>query len=109
MGLTRNNIANDLNISPFKLEVDYEEETLCFVFSSELYMKKFYERFVENREKICESLSNRFGFEIANEILCDLKLYTTIEKRGFLIIKGQEKIQCVNDIILSGGKMTKKN
>lgn len=109
MGLTRNGIAYDLNISPHKLEVPYEGFTLTFVFSSNLYKQNFYERFLENREKIGGSLSNRFGFRIENDLLCDLKLYTMIEKRGFLVLKGEERFVCQESIILDGAKLMKKS
>ena len=83
VSLTRRGVAYDLNISPHKLEVPYNGDTIVYVFSSELYKKKFYDQFLDNREQISASLSKRFGFEIQNDMLCDLKLYTTIEKRGF--------------------------
>lgn len=111
MGLTRHGVAYDLNISPHRLEVPYEKEgvTLTYVFSSELYRSKFYEGFLDNREKINASLSNRFGFQIENDLLCDIKLYTMIEKRGFLILKGEDKIVCLENIILDGHNLTKKS
>lgn len=109
MGLTRNGIAYDLNISPYRLEVPYEDVTLVYVFSSDLYKMNFYNRFLENREKISASLTNRFGFRIENDLLCDLKLYTMIEKRGFLILKGEDKIVCRENIILDGRKLTSKS
>lgn len=108
-GLTRSAVAYDLNISPHKLEVPYENETVVYVFSSALYRQKFYERFLDNREQIGASLSKRFGFEIQNDLLCDLKLYTTIEKRGFLIFKDGVKFVCRENIILDGHRMTKRS
>lgn len=108
-GLTRSAVAYDLNISPHRLEVPYENETLVYVFSSALYRKNFYERFLDNREQIGASLTKRFGFEIQNDLLCDLKLYTTIEKRGFLIFKNEVKFVCREDIILDGHNLTKRN
>ena len=109
MGLTRYGIAYDLNISPYRLDVPYEGCTLTYVFSSELYKTNFYERFLENREKIGASLSKRFGFRIENDLLCDLKLYTMIEKRGFLVMKGEDKFVCQESITLDGAKLTKKS
>lgn len=109
MGLTRDGIAYDLNISPYRLEVPYEGCSLTYVFSSELYKGKFYDRFLENREKIGNSLSNRFGFQIENDMLCDIALYGNIEKRGFMILKGEDKIVCQESIILDGAKLTKKS
>lgn len=103
--LTRSKIAYDLNISPHKLTVDYPDTEITYVFSSALYRDKFIQYQQGHRKKINGSLSNRFGFAIVNDKLSDLKLYTTIEKRGFLIYKGLVKIECLNNIILDGGKM----
>ena len=100
--LTRGRVAYDLNASPFRLVMQYESEEIEFMFSSKLYLVKFYERHKENREKINQSLSNRFGFAVNVPGLADLKLYTTIEKRGFLIIKDGEKIECLKSLILHG-------
>ena len=108
MALTRNNVAYNLNESPYRLEVPYDDHMiLTYVFSSDFYKTNFYNRFPENRGKISESLSRRFGFLVQNDVLCDLKLYSSIEKRGFLIIKGEEKIVCQEDIILDGAKLMK--
>lgn len=107
--LTRRGVAYDLNISPHRLEVPYEHETVVYVFSSALYKKKFYEQFLDNREVLGASLSKRFGFKVENDLLYDLKLYTTIEKRGFLILKDGVKFLCQENIILDGDRMTKQN
>lgn len=109
VGLSRNNIAYDLNISPHRLEVPYKDQTICYVFSSDLYKQKFYDRLFEHREKITESLSKRFGVQVENDILSDLKLYMTIEKRGFLIITKDGKIAWQKDIILDGDRLMKRN
>ena len=102
VALTRNNVAYNLNESPHRLEVPYDQQALIYVFSSEFYKTNFYNRFLDNREKISESLSKRFGFRVQNDLLSDLKLYTSIEKRGFLIIKGEDKIVCQENITLDG-------
>lgn len=106
MALTRNNVAYNLNESPHRLEVPYDQGILIYVFSSEFYKSNFYNRFLDNREKISESLSKRFGFNVQNDLLADLKLYTSIEKRGFLIILGEEKIVCQENITLDGALLT---
>jgi len=79
------------------------------VFSSALYRRNFYARFLDNRETISASLSKRFGFEVNNDLLADLKLYTTIEKRGFLIFKNEVKIECRENIILDGHNLTRRS
>jgi hypothetical protein len=108
-GLTRGGVAYDLNKSPFRLEVPYEGETLVFVFSSALYRQKFYDRFLDNRETVSASLSRLVGYKIESDLLCDLKLYARIEKRGFLILKNEVKFVCREDIISDGHKVTKRS
>ena len=107
-GLTRNGIAYKFEISPYKLIVDYDDDQLEYVFSSQRYKDLFYERFIDNRIKISDSLSKRFGFKIENDKLADLKLYITIEKRGFLI-KGKEDYKCLDTIELIGVNLITKS
>ena len=82
--LSRGGVSFDFENTPFKKKVNYASNNyIIYCFSSQLYLRKFEERLKENREKINGSLSNRFGFEIQNDVLCDIKLYSSIEKRGF--------------------------
>lgn len=108
MGLTRWGVAHNLEISPYSLIVDYQDETLEYVFSSQQYKDIFYKKFIDNRVKINSSLSNRFGFKIENDKLADLKLYSMTEKRGFLI-KGKEEYKCLDTIELIGVNLIHKN
>jgi hypothetical protein len=102
-------VAYDLETSPFECEVYYTEiRYLIFKFSSQLYLDKFKEKIEDNRNKINDSLSNRFGFTIKNDVLADIKLYSSIEKRGFLI-KGKEEYKCLNNIILNGVNLIQPN
>lgn len=105
--LSRSNIAYDLTVSPHTFSLGYPESDteIRFIFSSNLYRQNFESRYFENREKINQSLSNRFGFNIRNNIIADLKLYITIEKRGFLIYKDGVKHECLKDITLDGSKL----
>lgn len=82
-----------------------------YVFSSEMYMKKFEERLQENRINVSDSLSKRFGFVVENHALADIKLYSKIEKRGFLIKtnKNKEGFECLESIRLDGKTLTSKN
>ena len=108
-GLTRSKIAYDLNISPHETQVKYEDgKTLKFIFSSELYKRNFMRKLEEHRETINQSLSNRFGFPIRYDMLSDLKLYTTIEKRGFLIYQDGNKIECLSNLLLDGNNLMMK-
>lgn len=106
--LTRGGVTYDLNTSPFKANVQYTHDEITFVFSSALYKTKFLERINENRKAINESLSNRFNITTDFDLLCDIRLYLTIEKRGFLLICEGEKL-CQKDITLGGVTVTNKN
>ena len=104
--LTRSNIAYDLTVSPHFLQIEYPEgKSLRYIFSSELYKRKFTEKYEEHRKAINQSLSNRFGFMIGAEMIADIKLYTTIEKRGFLIYRNNEVFTCQNNIKLDGNNL----
>ena len=105
--LTRSNVAHDLNISPHKLTIEYYVDNITFVFSSEYNRNRFCAKLAENRNQINDSLSNRFGFEFQNDVLCDVKLYSQVEKRGFLILVDGEKIQCLTEVKLHGARIHK--
>lgn len=107
--LTRSKIAYDLSISPHRLTVTYGERSLDFVFSSDLYRRKFLEKQEAHRDQISNSLTKRFGVTVKNSILADLKLYTTIEKRGFLLVRNGVEVQCLDEIILDGENLTLKS
>lgn len=108
--LTRSNIAYDLSISPHRVSIPYgENEPLEFVFSSELYKNKFLEKLNHHREMINLSLTKRFGVAVDLPILSDIKLYTTIEKRGFLLIKNGKVAECLSQVTLGGENPTFKN
>ena len=107
--LTRSGIAYDLNISPHIHEIDYKDNKIKYIFSSNLYKEKFIEKLEENRKQISEGLSKRYGFKIMNHIISDLKLYSKIEKRGFLIEANEERYECLNIIVLDGLNQIVKN
>lgn len=107
--LTRAKVAYDLKISPHRHEVSYGETTILFVFSSELYKTKFNDKQEENRLYICDSLSNRFGVSVHLPILADIKLYTMIEKRGFLLYVNGVEVECREKVILDGEKVILQN
>ena len=100
--LTRSKVAYNLRISPHKYETKYGDDDVIFVFSSDLYRRKFVERIDENRKTINESLTGRFGYNCSIDSLCDLKLYSSLEKRGFLVIVNNEEIICQENITLGG-------
>lgn len=107
--LSRSNIAYNLHTSPHFVEVVYDNQTVIYHFSSELYTYKFRDRLTENREEINRSLSNRFGVNIHSDIIADLRLYKAIEKRGYLISVNGEQFECQNNITLDGLKLITKS
>ena len=107
--LTRSNIAYDLSISPHRLTVNYGEHSLEYVFSSDLYRRKFLEKQDAHREQLCVSLTKRFGVEVRTPLLSDVKLYTTIEKRGFLLRKDGVEVKCLDKVRLDGENLMIKS
>ena len=106
--ITRSGIVFNLEISHHRHLIEYDGEELEFIFSSERYKDIFLRKLDENRSKINESLSKRFGFTIINNKLADIKLYSMTEKRGFLI-KGKEDYKCLDTIELIGETLIQRN
>ena len=107
--LTRDGIAYNLEESPYTYTMEYGYERLMFHFSSELYLSKFCERYIKNREEVNNSLTKRFKIEITNNMLADLRLYANIEKRGFYIASINGSVTCLSDIRLDGLALITKN
>lgn len=104
--LTRSQIAYNLSISPHRAVMSYGEYEITYVFSSDLYRRKFLDKLQQNRENIGASLTKRFGFRVCPGLLADLRLYKTTEKRGFLLVKDGEPIEWENRVILDGVNLT---
>lgn len=107
--LTRRGVTYDLESTPYVYKVQYGSEVYEFKFSSKLYLEKFMNKSFEHRILVNESLTKRFGFTIENNLLADVKLYATIEKRGFLIANQNRRFHCLNNIRLDGLNLTIKN
>lgn len=107
--LTRNGVAYDLENTPYVYKIEYGNNVYEFKFSSKLYMDKFMQKSFEHREQVNESLTKRFGFAIENNLLADIKLYASIEKRGFLIANRDRRFHCLNNIRLDGQNLTITN
>lgn len=102
---TRNGVFYDLKHSTYR----HEENDMVFVFSSKNHLEKFKMKIFENREKINDSLSRRFNFNIDVSALADIVLYNKIETRGFLIVSKGGTELCQRNIIFAGGKATRRN
>lgn len=107
--LSRNGITYNLKLSPYEHIIKYSNgENIKYKFSSLLYKDKFITRLNGNRETINGSLSKRFGIDLTNDVLCDLKLYSSIEKRGFLVETKEGYYECLNIIKLDGQNKIQK-
>lgn len=107
--LSRNGITYNLKLSPYEHLIKYSNgECIKYKFSSLLYKDKFTTRLDVNRKKINDSLSKRFGIDLSNNVLCDLKLYSSIEKRGFLVETKEGYYECLNIIKLDGQNKIQK-
>lgn len=109
MNVSRRGIVLDIENSPYVSTIKYGETTLMFYFSSSLYMSKFEIEMKINREKINKSLSKRFKLDIKCDLLCDINLYSKIEKRGFYILANDMELTCLDNIKLSGNQVIMKN
>lgn len=108
--LTRDGICYDLPNSPYFLKVQYQDNKyVIYKFSSTKNLEKFKNKLEENREKINDSLSKRFKFEIVINFICDVTLYKNVESRGFSIFSNGVLIECLENLKLSGVEVMKKN
>lgn len=101
--LSRNGIAYDLSKTPYTHTIKYRNELeIIYSFSSKLYLEKFKTKLEEHRNKINESLSNRFGLVVVNELLSDIVFYSKTEYRGFYLLVNGEEYKCLSTIKLVG-------
>lgn len=107
--LTRGKVCYNLKNTPYKISMVYEGQEVIFHFSSSLYIEKFASKRDENRNIISESLNKRFGYYINSKLIADIRLYSQIEKRGFLISVNGEYIECLKNIKLDGMRMIVRN
>lgn len=70
----------------------YQDGDMTYYFVSETNRDRFIERFRDNRTKINKSLSNRFKFKFSADVVSDIRTYLEIEKYGFYVLKGGEKL-----------------
>lgn len=109
MTLTRNGIAYNFYSSPYEVEVKYNNFNLTYRFSSKNNVNKFLSKQKETRLKINHSLSNRFKINLILDFIADLKLYSNVETRGFLIISEGINLECQEEVEFDGLKVMKKN
>jgi YHS domain-containing protein len=106
MTMSRNGVCYDLAQSPYTYQID----NVTYIFSSKSHKQKFKLQYKENRDKFKEKFVKKYGIELDTNCLSDLLLYETIETRGFMLeIESGGYVKCLNEIILSGVNVTKRN
>lgn len=105
--MTRNGIEYNLKKSPY-LIAPYRVYDIVYYFSSFNHREKFIECLELNRSRVENSLSKRFGFSVKFIMLSDINLYAKIENRGFRITIDGKEISCLEEVVLGGGRVTKK-
>ena len=99
---TRNGIYHNLERSPYHVTIG----GMTYWFSSVFYMQKFQELLQGNRKRLNASLTKRFKVDVDVPVLCDLVLYSTVEKRGFRVESEGELGLCLNSLRFGGGRVT---
>lgn len=100
--LTRNGVAYNLNLSPHVEVIEYENGEFSFIFSSDLYRRKFVEKRAAAKREVETIIFRRFGVKADLESFSDVYLYKKIEKRGFLIYHNDKEATCLEDLNLHG-------
>lgn len=101
--LTRNGIAYDLTLTPYQTIITYgKDDSIVYKFSSDGNKERFLKRLEENRNYFNESLSKRFDMDLTLNKLSDLKTYSSVEKRGFLIETEKNTYTCLSNIKFDG-------
>ena len=103
--MTKDGIEYNLNITPYSIKFMYDDVSILYKFSSELYMNKFIEK---HNTKTKETKESKLWLNADLTLLQDIKNYTIIEKRGFQIVKNDKetftsiemiKVKAVFDIL----------
>lgn len=102
--MTRGGVEYNLNVSPFYKTVN----GVTYFFSSRTYLNKFSKKLMSHRCLINKKFE-KIGFDVGFTTLCDINLYLSIEKRGFLVKYQGREYQCKNEILFAGEVLMKKN
>lgn len=108
MSLTKHGICYDLTKSPFTVCMWYGQNVI-YAFSSEKNKEKFINKLEANREELTNSLYKRFKMELDIPLLCDIRLYDSIENRGFYIEVDGKVLRCLEEVTLAGIKISNED
>ena len=104
MPRAKNKIYYDIEESDYSVVVG----RLTFYFSKIQYVDKFSEMLVENRNHISKRLSYQYGTKVECDEMCDMYLYSKIEKNNFRVYKDGERVWR-NNLTFVGEIKTLKN
>jgi phosphotransacetylase len=88
MPKTQKGIYHNLKESKYTIS----NSEVVFFFSSKVYLQKYLDRYLKNRQELSIRMERALGSVPLNlNVLADISLYETIEKRGFRAwVKGVE-------------------
>lgn len=92
--------ATSLETSDFKINLNYDNTNILYVFSSKLYLNKFRSYLLNDEEKniFDKKIYKILGFNSNFKIFYDLNKYREIEKKGYLIYFNDKKIVRSEDL-----------
>ena len=105
--ITRNGIYYNLELSHYKFKVP--DTNMVFIFSSELHLFKFEDRYIDNRKDFNTKQRSKYRMNIQSIVLPDVLLYKKLESRGFLIVDERGNKICLENLICYGEKVMPKN
>lgn len=91
--MTKDGIEYNLDITPYVYNEIYGTMLITYKFSSQLYLDKFLS-FICNEYsyiKDDEKLYKKYGIKFSLKMIYDISYYSRLEKRGFQIVKNNEK------------------
>lgn len=107
--LTRAKICYNLKESPYTAKFLVSGKTLTFYFTSKNHLEKFKTNYKDYQNYINISLQKRFKCNFKFDLLGLIIFYNNVETRGFLMCYDGVWYTWLNEVLLSGGKLTNKN
>lgn len=104
--VTKRGVCYTLTQSPYKVPYQTSRGVMILHFSTINHKEKFIEMRESNRTAINASLSGRFGITVELDLLADIVLYKRVETRGFCISINGGFVQCPEDLIFNGMRLS---
>ena len=104
--LTRSGVCYDLRNSPYKYQVNYNNQEITYCFSSEVVKQRFISKLNDNRETTHRFFEKKYGFLCVFNKLADITLYSKTEIRGFCIVVDGEVVLWQEKVKFVGEQLT---